>query len=96
MKVKNLQRASDLRVRLAKIDTAISDAERVLNEYTSNSFGDDHSDTSLYQIRIVEHSDASGFNVDLTGAGFGIELLQFTLEQLKKQRKKVLDEIETL
>jgi hypothetical protein len=98
MKITNLTRAKQLSDDLYRIENAITAAEKMVNRYTKDVDGRQApSNNGLYQLHIGEYRDGSGDNhLDLSGCMVGVDILKFTLEKLKKQRKKIIDEIETL
>jgi len=97
MKIENLPIAIRLSEQLKQVDSALLRIKKPLSEYTSNGANwSRSSDNVLYNLNITQHSDNSGFNVDLTGCCVGIEILRYTEQLLLAKKSDILTELAAL
>ncbi len=92
-----MQMAKDLSVVLSSLDMAIAKIEHIRDAKRKDSHGHEAGgNDTLYSMYMMQYSDGSGFNIDLTNCGIGLEVLRHTLELLKSKREDILKQIEKL
>jgi hypothetical protein len=96
MKIENLALARSKERALKAINKAIVDAEEFLRDHKKDVFGDSTSGDGLYSFSLCKYTDGSGPVVNLTDCAIGLKVVEFALEELKRQKAKVISEIEAL
>ena len=97
MKIENLKRVGALSEVLTAIDAAIKQAEAFISKKKVNASGIFPSGpTNLFNLNISEFGDGSGLAIDLCNCGVGVQIINYALEQLRKQKLVIEKEIESL
>lgn len=96
MKIENLLTAQRLAEQLKELDKALAELGKT-DKFTKNSPGwGGAAEDSLYRLHIAQYKDGSGFNVNLTGLGVGVQLLKYAKQLLEAKRSDILREIADL